>query len=189
MSFYPNHSPFASFPQPIQTRPTSTPGVIPGVPNVSSAADISISTTEYPPGAMNYINLNIDEYRMADLEAFFTLPTKNYDIQDVVHKKKSMCAAVDRDSTLNATTRATIHTFLDQALARIVQHLQPIGSGKPITALPQNTLSGDNGHFIINNPARDGVKNYDPTSKTGINLDDNGAPPGVMNPLKVNRFL
>lgn len=113
MSFYPNHSPFASFPQPIQTRPTSTPGVIPGVSNVSSAADIN--TTDYPPGAMNYINLNIDEYRMADLEAFFTLPTKNYDIQDVVHKKKSMCSAVDRDSTLNAATRASIHTFLDQA--------------------------------------------------------------------------
>ena len=47
-------------------------------------------------------------------------------------------------------------------------------------------MTGDNGHFIISNPARDGIKNYDPTSKTGINLDDNGAPPGVMNPLKVN---
>jgi hypothetical protein len=79
-----------------------------------------------------------------------------------------------------------MHSFLDQALARIVQHLQPIGSGKPINVLPQNTLSGDNGHFIINNPARDGIKNYDPSSKTGINLDDNGAPPGIMNPLKVN---
>jgi hypothetical protein len=97
-----------------------------------------------------------------------------------------MCAAVDRDGTLAAPTRANIHSFLDQALARIVQHLLPIGSGKPITALPQNTLTGDNGHFIITNPARDGITNYDPSSKTGINLDDNGAPPGTMNPLKVN---
>lgn len=172
MSFY-SHSPFASFPQPIQTRPTSTPGVIP-------------EAAEYPPGSMSFINLNIDEYRIQDLEAFFTLPTKNYDIQDVVHKKKSMCAAADRDPSLTASTRANLHAFLDQALARIIQHLQPIGSGKPVTALPRNTLTGDNGHFIINNPARDGIKNYDPSSKTGINLDDNGAPPGTMNPLKVN---
>jgi hypothetical protein len=135
---------------------------------------------------MSYINLNIDEYRVQDLEAFFTLPTKNYDIQDVVHKKKTMCSAVDRDNMLTPATRANIHSFLDQALTRIMQHLQPIGSGKPVTALPQNTLTGDNGHFIINNPARDGVKNYDTSSKTGINLDDNGAPPGAMNPLKVN---
>lgn len=172
MSFY-SHSQFASFPQPIQTRPTSTPGVIP-------------EAAEYPPGSMSFINLNIDEYRIQDLEAFFTLPTKNYDIQDVVHKKKSMCAAADRDPSLTASTRANLHAFLDQALARIIQHLQPIGSGKPVTALPRNTLTGDNGHFIINNPARDGIKNYDPSSKTGINLDDNGAPPGTMNPLKVN---
>jgi len=193
MSFYSNHTPFASFPQPIQTRPTSTPpSVIPSAAAVAGAAAAAevrggdVSAADYPPGAMNYINLNIDEYRIADLEAFFTLPTKNYDIQDVVHKKKSMCAAMDRDPTVNAATRANMHSFLDQALARIVQHLQPIGSGKPINVLPQNTLSGDNGHFIINNPARDGIKNYDPSSKTGINLDDNGAPPGIMNPLKVN---
>ena len=179
MSFYPNNSSFSQFPQPIQTRPTSTPGVIPGVPGSGAGAD-------YPPGSMSYINLNIDEYRIQDLEAFFTLPTKNYDLQDVVHKKKTMCSAVDRDGTLTSTTRTNIYSFLDQALARILEHLQPIGSGKPITALPQNTLTGDNGHFIINNPARDGVKNYDTSSKTGINLDDNGAPPGTMNPLKVN---
>lgn len=186
MSFY-SHTPFASFPQPIQTRPTSTPPSV--IPSAAAAAEVrggDVGAADYPPGAMNYINLNIDEYRISDLEAFFTLPTKNYDIQDVVHKKKSMCAAMDRDPTVNAATRANMHSFLDQALARIVQHLQPIGSGKPINVLPQNTLSGDNGHFIINNPARDGIKNYDPSSKTGINLDDNGAPPGIMNPLKVN---
>ncbi len=153
---------------------------------MSNVSGASVGTSDYPPGSLSFINLNIDEYRMADLEAFFTLPTKNYDIQDVVHKKKSMCAAADRDPTLTPATRASINAFLDQALARVVQHLQPIGSGKPINALPQNTLSGDNGHFIINNPARDGIKNYDPTSKTGINMDDNGAPPGVINPLKVN---
>ena len=45
MSFYQNqNSSFSSFPQPIQTRPTSTPP--------SAAAD-------YPPGAMNYVNMNI----------------------------------------------------------------------------------------------------------------------------------
>ena len=182
MSFYQNqnnnHSSFSSFPQPIQTRPTSTPPSVAGA-GAGAAAD-------YPPGAMNYINMNIDEYRIQDLEAFFTLPTKNYDLQDVVHKKKSMCAAVDRDGTLTAPARANINSFLDQALARIVQHLLPIGSGKPITTLPQNTLTGDNGHFIINNPARDGITNYDSSSKTGINLDDNGAPPGIINPIKVN---
>ena len=177
MSFYQNqNSSFSSFPQPIQTRPTSTP---PGAAAGAAGAD-------YPPGAMNYINMNIDEYRIQDLEAFFTLPTKNYDLQDVVHKKKSMCAAVDRDGTLTAPARANINSFLDQALARIVQHLLPIGSGKPITTLPQNTLTGDNGHFIIANPARDGIANYDSSSKTGINLDDNGAPPGIINPIKVN---
>ena len=181
MSFYPNNS-FSTFPQPIQTRPTSTPGVIPGVPGSGAGA----SGADYPPGSMSYVNLNIDEYRLQDLEAFFTLPTKNYDIQDVVHKKKTMCTAVDRDSTLNSATRTNIHSFLDKALARVLHHLQPIGSGKPITALPQNTLTGDNGHFIINNPARDGITNYDSSSKTGINMDDNGAPPGTMNPLKVN---
>jgi hypothetical protein len=119
MSFYPNNS-FSQFPQPIQTRPTSTPGAIPGV----SGGD------NYVPGSMNYINMNIDEYRIQDLETFFALPTKNYDLQDVVHKKKTMCNAVDRDGSLNATTRANINAFLDQALARIVQHLLPIGSGK-----------------------------------------------------------
>ena len=179
MSFYQNHSSFSSFPQPIQTRPTSTPPSVAGAAGAGAAAD-------YPPGAMNYINMNIDEYRIQDLEAFFTLPTKNYDLQDVVHKKKSMCAAVDRDGTLTAPARANINSFLDQALARIVQHLLPIGSGKPITTLPQNTLTGDNGHFIIANPARDGITNYDSSSKTGINLDDNGAPPGIINPIKVN---
>lgn len=178
MSFYPNHS-FSHFPQPIQTRPTSTP---PNATLVNAAG----AGSDYPPGSMSYINLNIDEYRISDLEAFFTLTTKNYDIQDVVHKKKMMCSAVDRDGTLTPTSRANIHSFLDQALARIIQHLLPIGSGKPVVTLPQNTLTGDNGHFIISNPARDGIKNYDSTSKTGINLDDNGAPPGVMNPLKVN---
>ena len=176
MSFYQNHSSFSSFPQPIQTRPTSTP---PSGAGVGAGAD-------YPPGAMNYVNMNIDEYRIQDLEAFFTLPTKNYDLQDVVHKKKSMCAAVDRDGTLTAPARDNINSFLDKALARIVQHLLPIGSGKPVTALPQNTLTGDNGHFIITNPARDGIANYDSSSKTGINLDDNGAPPGIINPIKVN---
>ena len=187
MSFYPNNTSFSQFPQPIQTRPTSTPGVIPGVPGSGAGGGGGAGAgADYPPGSMSFINLNIDEYRVQDLEAFFTLPTKNYDLQDVVHKKKTMCSAVDRDGTLTSTTRTNIHSFLDQALARIVQHLQPIGSGKPITTLPQNILTGDNGHFIINNPARDGVKNYDTSSKTGINLDDNGAPPGTMNPLKVN---
>jgi len=175
MSFYPNNS-FSQFPQPIQTRPTSTPGAIPGV----SGGD------NYTPGSMNYVNMNIDEYRIQDLETFFALPTKNYDLQDVVHKKKTMCAAVDRDPTLNASSRSSINAFLDQALARVVQHLLPIGSGKPVTSLPQNTLTGDNGHFIIHNPARDGIKNYDPTNKTGLNLDDNGAPAGILNPIKVN---
>jgi len=175
MSFYPNNS-FSQFPQPIQTRPTSTPGAIPGV----SGGD------NYTPGSMNYVNMNIDEYRIQDLETFFALPTKNYDLQDVVHKKKTMCAAVDRDPTLNASSRSSINVFLDQALARVVQHLLPIGSGKPVTSLPQNTLTGDNGHFIIHNPARDGIKNYDPTNKTGLNLDDNGAPAGILNPIKVN---
>ena len=199
MSFYQNNqSSYTNFPQPIQTRPTSTPptsasasvGSVAGAP-VPSSSSVSTSASrgtgdDYPPGAMSYINLNIDEYRIQDLEAFFTLPTKNYDIQDVVHKKKTMCAAVDRDYTLAPPTRTGIHAFLDQALARIVQHLLPIGSGKPVTDLPQNSLSGDNGHFLINNPARDGIKNYDPSSKSGINLDDNGAPPGTLNPLKVN---
>jgi len=180
MSFYPNQSSYTNFPQPIQTRPTSAP---PG----SSGAGIGAGGADaYPPGAMSYINLNIDEYRIQDLEAFFTLPTKNYDIQEVVHKKKTMCAAVDRDYMLSPSARTGIHSFLDQALARIVQHLLPIGSGKPVTDLPQNTLSGDNGHFLINNPARDGIKNFDSSSKSGINLDDNGAPPGILNPLKVN---
>jgi hypothetical protein len=205
MSFYQNNqSSYTNFPQPIQTRPTSTPpasvsvsvGSVAGAPVPSSSSSSSSSSSasassrgtgdDYPPGAMSYINLNIEEYRIQDLEAFFTLPTKNYDIQDVVHKKKTMCAAVDRDYTLTAPTRTGIHAFLDQALARIVQHLLPIGSGKPVTDLPQNSLSGDNGHFLINNPARDGIKNYDPSSKSGINLDDNGAPPGTLNPLKVN---
>lgn len=206
MSFYQNNnSSYTNFPQPIQTRPTSTPptsvsvsvGSVAGAPVPSSSSSSSASSRgngasaatagdDYPPGAMSYINLNIEEYRIQDLEAFFTLPTKNYDIQDVVHKKKTMCAAVDRDYTLTASTRTGIHAFLDQALARIVQHLLPIGSGKPVTDLPQNSLSGDNGHFLINNPARDGIKNYDPSSKSGINLDDNGAPPGTLNPLKVN---
>ena len=169
MSFYQNNSSFSAFPQPIQTRPTSAAGA-----------------AEYASGSMNFVNLNIDEYRIQDLETFFMLPTKNYDIQDVVHKKKMMCATADRDGTLSAPARANFHAFLDQALARIVQHLLPIGSGKSVTGLPQNTLSGDNGHFIINNPARDGVKNFDPSSRTGINLDDNGAPPGILNPIKVN---
>ena len=198
MSFFSNQSSYTNFPQPVQTRPTSTPPASMGVPAASVASVASSSsrgsgaatnaaaTDEYPPGAMSYINLNIDEYRIQDLEAFFTLPTKNYDIQDVVHKKKTMCAAVDRDYTLAPPTRTGIHAFLDQALARIVQHLLPIGSGKPVTDLPQNSLSGDNGHFLINNPARDGIKNYDSSSKTGINLDDNGAPPGTLNPLKIN---
>lgn len=185
MSFYSNNNAagFSSFPQPIQTRPTSTPGVIPGVPVMTGTGGVG---AEYPPGSMSFINLNIDEYRVQDLEAFFMLPNKNYDIQDVVHKKKMMCAAADRDGSLTSATRTNLHAFLDQALERMLQHLQPIGSGKPITTLPQNTLTGDNGHFIINNPARDGIKNYDSSSKTGINLDDNGAPPGTMNPLKVN---
>ena len=185
MSFYHNQnpSPFSSFPQPIQTRPTSTP---PSASLGSLGGSLGGAPLDYPPGAMNYINMNIDEYRIQDLETFFALPTKNYDLQEIVHKKKAMCAAVDRDATLTAPARANINSFLDQALARMVQHLLPIGSGKPVTALPQNTLSGDNGHFIINNPARDGIKNYDPTNKTGINLDDNGAPPGVINPIKVN---
>ena len=188
MSFYHNQnpSPFSSFPQPIQTRPTSTPPSASLGGGVGGAGGGAGGVADYPPGAMNYINMNIEEYRIHDLETFFALPTKNYDLQDVVHKKKAMCAAVDRDATLTAPARANINSFLDQALARIVQHLLPIGSGKPVTALPQNTLTGDNGHFIINNPARDGIKNYDPSSKTGINLDDNGAPPGIMNPIKVN---
>ena len=177
MSFYPNHSSsFSAFPQPIQTRPTSTPGHGPGM-------GLGFGHGGHGFGS---INMNIDEYRIQDLETFFELPTKNYDIQDVVHKKKIMCASVDRDMTMNEPARANFHTFLDQALARIVQHLLPIGSNKSITVLPQNTLSGDNGHFIISNPARDGIINYDPSSKTGINLDDNGAPPGILNPIKVN---
>ena len=184
MSFYQNNNSFTQFPQPIQTRPTSTPGVIPG--GMSMGGGSGRGGADYPPGAMNYINMNIDEYRIQDLETFFALPTKNYDLQDVVHKKKSMCAAVDRDGSLTGPARVNMHTFLDQALARIVQHLLPIGSGKPVTTLPQNNLSGDNGHFIINNPARDGITHYDSSSKTGINLDDNGAPPGVLNPLKIN---
>jgi hypothetical protein len=173
MSFFPNNS-LSNFPQPIQTRPTSTPSAGGG------------GGANYIPGSMNYINMNIDEYRIQDLETFFSLPTKNYDLQDIVHKKKTMCAAIDRDGTLSGADRSNINTFLDQALARLIQHLLPIGSGKPVTNLPQNTLFGDNGHFIINNPARDGIVNYDPTSKTGINLDDNGAPAGILNPLKVN---
>jgi hypothetical protein len=83
MSFYPNNTSFSQFPQPIQTRPTSTPSAGAG-------------GSDYPPGSMSFINLNIDEYRVQDLEAFFMLPTKNYDIQDVVHKKKTMCAAANR---------------------------------------------------------------------------------------------
>ena len=184
MSFYSNNS-YTNFPQPLQTRPTSTPPTSGGAAG-STTTTTSARNDEYPPGSMSYINLNIDEYRIQDLEAFFTLTTKNYDIQEIVHKKKNMCAAVDRDYTLTPPTRAGIHAFLDQALARIVQHLLPIGSGKPVTDLPQNTLSGDNGHFLINNPARDGIKNFDSSSKTGINLDDNGAPPGILNPLKIN---
>lgn len=183
MSFFPNNS-LSNFPQPIQTRPTSTPGAIPGVGGGSGGGGASGSN--YLPGSMNYINMNIDQYRIQDLETFFSLPTKNYDLQDIVHKKKTMCAAVDRDGMLSGSDRANINTFLDQALARLIQHLLPIGSGKPVTNLPQNTLFGDNGHFIINNPARDGIVNYDPTSKTGLNLDDNGAPAGILNPLKVN---
>lgn len=183
MSFFPNNS-LSNFPQPIQTRPTSTPGAIPGVGMNGGGGGASGSN--YLPGSMNYINMNIDEYRIQDLETFFSLPTKNYDLQDIVHKKKTMCAAIDRDGTLSGSDRANINTFLDQALARLIQHLLPIGSGKPVTNLPQNTLFGDNGHFIINNPARDGIVNYDPTSKTGLNLDDNGAPAGILNPLKVN---
>jgi hypothetical protein len=153
-------------------------------PSADSAA--AAAAAAYPPGSMSYVNLNINEYRIQDLEDFFTLPTKNYDIQDVVHKKKTMCASVDRDYTLKPDTRTNINSFLDQALARLVQHLMPITTGKPVMNLPTNTLIGDNGHFLIENPARDGIKHYDSSSKTGINLDDNGAPPGSINPLKIN---
>ena len=89
----------------------------------------SIQNTDdaiYPPGSMSYINLNINEYRIQDLEDFFTLPTKNYDIQEIVHKKKTMCAAVDKDYTLTPDVRGNIYGFLDQALARLVQQLSPI---------------------------------------------------------------
>jgi hypothetical protein len=110
MSFYPNNQSFPQFPQPIQTRPTSTP------PNATSNA--LGSGAEYPPGSMSFINLNIDEYRIQDLEAFFTLTTKNYDIQDVVHKKKVMCSSVDRDGSLTPTSRSNIHSFLDQVDSR-----------------------------------------------------------------------
>jgi hypothetical protein len=146
----------------------------------------TVDNSAYPPGSMSYINMNINEYRIQDLEDFFTLPNKNYDIQDVVHKKKTMCFAVERDYTLTPDTRAGIYSFLDQALARLVQHLLPITTGKAVTNLPTNMVSGDNGHFLIENPARDGVMHYDSSSKTGINLDDNGAPPGALNPLKIN---
>ena len=126
MSFYPNHLSFGSFPQPIQTRPTSTP---PSAASLSLGGGGGGGAFDYPPGAMNFINMNIDEYRIQDLETFFALPTKNYDLQDVVHKKKAMCAAVERDITLTAPARVNINSFLDQALARMVQHLLPIGSG------------------------------------------------------------
>lgn len=154
--------------------------------DVGSSVINNNDDTFYPPGSMSYINLNINEYRIQDLEDFFTLPTKNYDIQEVVHKKKTMCNAVDKDYTLTPDTRLSIYSFLDQALARLVQHLMPITTGKAVTTLPTNTLSGDNGHFLIDNPARDGILHFDSSSKTGINLDDNGAPPGALNPLKIN---
>ena len=158
------------------------------MPTYSSSSNKTHSdeTAAYPPGSMSYINLNINEYRIQDLEDFFTLPNKNYDIQEIVHKKKTMCSAVDKDYTLTPDTRGSIYSFLDQALARLVQHLMPITTGKAVTNLPSNTLTGDNGHFLIENPARDGVLHYDSSSKTGINLDDNGAPPGALNPLKIN---
>ena len=148
--------------------------------------DSNGNNTSYPIGSMSFINLNIDEYKLHDLEDFFDLPNKNYDIQDIVHKKKTMCSSVDKDYTLSQDTRVKIYSFLDHALERLVQHLSPITTGKPVTKLPVNTLSGDNGHFLINNPARDGIIHYDSSSKTGINLDDTGAPPGALNPLKVN---
>jgi hypothetical protein len=154
--------------------------------NDKNSSDSVATAAFYPPGSMSYVNLNIQEYRIQDLEDFFTLSTKNYDIQDIVHKKKTMCSAVDQDYTLTPATRTSIHSFLDQALARLVQHLMPITTGKAVMNLPTNTLSGDNGHFLIENPARDGIKHYDSSSKTGINLDDNGAPAGVLNPLKIN---
>ena len=77
MSFYQNNnSSYTNFPQPVQTRPTSTPpaSVSAGgpVPSRGPATAAAATADEYPPGAMSYINLNIEEYRIRSSSSICT---------------------------------------------------------------------------------------------------------------------
>lgn len=132
---------------------------------------------------MDKLDLNLEHYTVDDLEDLFSLSHKNYDVTVLAAKKKHMCDNVFGDASLANDSKAGIYQFLEGGFERLMLHIQPVvGGANGAVVLPQNAMKhAQNGHYIIENRARDGVA---ASASTGLVIDQQGAPPGVLNPIK-----
>ncbi len=134
---------------------------------------------------MEILNLDLNNYSINDLEFIFSLKDKNYDKQEVQSRHTALKTGLLNDHDLEINARSNILQFLEKAADILSAHVEPINSYRvqPSTTLkphPANNVSHDeNGHILL-----EPHKTRKEEEEKGLNPRIQGAPAGVINPLK-----
>lgn len=132
---------------------------------------------------MDTIDLNIENYDISEMEELLSLQQSNYTINMIQMQKNELQNKVHNDQTLNMDSRENINDFIDKVSSALEDALKKNAPKPPpsqFTDLKQN-VSEVSGHFLIQNP--NDIDRYSQPSTSGI-VSENGAPPGIINPIK-----
>lgn len=131
---------------------------------------------------MDTIDLNISNYSVNELEDLLSLTT-NYNVNMIQFQKNDLQTKVMSDSSISFENRDEITKFIDKVASTLEETLAKNEPPEPPSKFSELTQKVDevSGHFLIRNPNELARYSQPPTS--GI-VSENGAPPGIINPIK-----
>lgn len=131
---------------------------------------------------MDSIDLNISNYSISELEDLLSLKT-NYDVNMIHFQKTDLQTKIMGDATISFENRDEISKFIDQVSSTLEEALKKNETPPPPTKFSElkHHVEDVSGHLIIDNP--NNIDRYSQPSTSGI-VSENGAPPGIINPIK-----
>lgn len=139
------------------------------------------------------LNLDIATYSMKELEGLFQL-TFPYGADAINKKKQILLNALLSDKNINENNKQNINNFIDESASYLLKSISSINvtseqlnTKRVISSFddtPINKIENQSSdHFIIQKPSTLAGLNSNPLN--GLVADQNGAPPGIINPLNI----
>lgn len=142
---------------------------------------------------MESLNLDIATYSMNELEGLFQL-SYPYDSDTIQKKKHVLLNALQSDKNIQETNKKNITDFIDKGATYLIKATttnnitsENLDTKRVISSFDDvaiNTIENNSSdHFIIQKPSTLAGLNSNPLN--GLIADQNGAPPGIINPINI----